>query len=170
LQQRTRPEQSTHLQQASESVRSVHRLLRSSSRSISTSTGRSVRSSSQSMSGSPNARVLGFPQYGPITSTRSKCGSMRMWSSSARGVGPNSSRRSRSRRSSSSVRTSRRLRRPGDVHGLICRHFAVSRRGTASQKSPTTPHYSPMFWCSATQRCPKKRSPAHRCAAASERG
>ena len=46
-------------------------------------------------------RVLGFPQYEPIASARSKSGSVRTWSSSARGAGPTASRRSLSRRSSS---------------------------------------------------------------------
>jgi hypothetical protein len=31
-------------------------------------------------------RILGFPNRGPIASTRSKSGSMRTWSSSARGA------------------------------------------------------------------------------------
>jgi hypothetical protein len=43
-----------------------------------------------------------IPRYEPIASTRSKWGSMRIWSSSARGAGPSASRRLRRRRSSSS--------------------------------------------------------------------
>jgi hypothetical protein len=36
------------------------------------------------MSSSAKARVLRFPEYEPIRSTRSKSGSIRTWSSSAR--------------------------------------------------------------------------------------
>ena len=54
-------------------------------------------------------RVFG-PQT-PIRSARSKSGSIRTWSNSARGAGPRASRRARSRRSSSSSLTSWRLRR-----------------------------------------------------------
>jgi hypothetical protein len=63
---------------------------------------RTVRSSSQSIKSSPKVRVLGLPQYAPIASARSKSGSIRTWSSSARGAAPRASRRLRSRRSSSS--------------------------------------------------------------------
>jgi hypothetical protein len=63
-------------------------------------------------------RVFGFPQNSPIRSARSKSGSIKTWSSSARGAGPRASRRSRSRRSSWSG-----LIRPGPPHparGLPC--------------------------------------------------
>ena len=49
-----------------------------------TSTARSVRSSSQSISNFPKVRVLGFAQKSPIRSARSRSGSIRTWSSSAR--------------------------------------------------------------------------------------
>ena len=68
--------------------------------SIPTSTARSVRFSSQSISNSPKVRVLGFPQYAPIRSARSRSEGMRTWSSSAPGAGPRASSRLRSRRSS----------------------------------------------------------------------
>jgi hypothetical protein len=45
-------------------------------------------------------RVSGLPQNSPIRPARSKSGSIRTWSSSARGAGPRASRRSPSRRSS----------------------------------------------------------------------
>jgi hypothetical protein len=45
---------------------------RLASRSIPTSTARSVRSSSQSIRSSAKVRVLGLPQYEPIASARSK--------------------------------------------------------------------------------------------------
>jgi hypothetical protein len=56
---------------------------RSPSRSIPTSTARSVRSSSQSISSSAKARLSGYLQNSPIRSARSKSGSMRTWSSFA---------------------------------------------------------------------------------------
>jgi hypothetical protein len=63
----------------------AHRLC---SRSIPTSTARSVRSSSQSIRSSAKARLSGCLQNSPIRSARSKSGSMRTWSSSARGAVP----------------------------------------------------------------------------------
>jgi hypothetical protein len=48
----------------------------------------------------PQGQGSNFPQYAPIASARSKSGSIRTWSSSARGAGPRASRRSRRRRSS----------------------------------------------------------------------
>ena len=67
-----------------------------------TTPARSVRSSSQSISSSAKARLSGWLQNSPIRSARSKSGSSRTWSRSARGAGPRASGRSCSRRSSSS--------------------------------------------------------------------
>jgi hypothetical protein len=36
----------------------------------------------------------------------------------------------------------------------------VRKRRNHRSEIPTTPHYSPMFWCSATQRCPKNGHPS----------
>jgi hypothetical protein len=51
------------------------------------STGRRVWSSSRSISSCAKARLRGEPQKSPIRSARSRSGSMRTWSSSARGAG-----------------------------------------------------------------------------------
>jgi hypothetical protein len=80
-------------------------LSRSISCSIPTNTARSVPSSSQSIRSSAKVRVCGVPQYAPTAWARAKSGSVRTWSSSARGAGPRASKRARSRRSSSSGRT-----------------------------------------------------------------
>jgi hypothetical protein len=58
---------------------------------------------------------------------------MRTWSSSARGAGPNASRRSRSRRSSSSGRMGRRLRRR-TVEGLTQSHTPLTQPGVGVRR------------------------------------
>jgi hypothetical protein len=62
---------------------------------------RTIRVEQWSLEALTSASRRDFPVM-PIRSARSKSGSMRMWSSSARGAGPSASRRSCSRRSSSS--------------------------------------------------------------------
>jgi hypothetical protein len=76
--------------------------LPSLTRNMPTSAARRIWSSSQSIGSSAKVRVFGFPQNSPIRSARSKSGSKGTWSSSARGAGPRTSRRSRRGRSSSS--------------------------------------------------------------------
>jgi hypothetical protein len=49
---------------------------------------RPQRFSSQSIKSSANVRVFGLPHNSPMRSARSKSGSIRTWSSSARGAGP----------------------------------------------------------------------------------
>ena len=70
--------------------------------------------------------ALWVAQNSPIMSARSRSGSMRTWSSSARGARPRASRRSRSRRSSSS--------------GLTVGGYAVvSARTRVSAPDPSDP-------------------------------
>jgi hypothetical protein len=72
-----------------------------------------------------------------IRSARSKSGSFRTWSSSARGAGPRASRRSRSRRSSSSglmaegyaVEPSPRVSDTGGLSQIRCRVTGLTRPG-----------------------------------------
>jgi hypothetical protein len=89
-----------------------HRSARRRSRSISTTTTRATRSSSRSIRISPKDRVAGLAQNSPIRAARSKSGSIRTWSSSARAAGGSASRRRR-RRSSSSGIVARRKASPG---------------------------------------------------------
>jgi hypothetical protein len=92
-------------------------------------------------------RMPGLSQYALIRSTRSKSGSIKTWSSSARGAGPRTLRRSRSRRSSSSGLTVRetnpvsraRLRRSSDGAIALGAAFVASILTLIGARRPTPP-------------------------------
>ena len=78
-----------------------------------------------------------IPQYEPIASTRSKSGSMRIWSSSARGAGPSASRRLRRRRSSSSGRAAWSLSRRHDGHPHALDDIRAASRTDGASMPPS---------------------------------